>query len=126
MKKIFFFLLMVILTGTFFKSCYYDSKELLFPSIDNTCDTLNVKYSTSVDSVLTQYCTSCHSGTSASGNIRLDSYSNVKVQADNGNLMGTVTHSPGYKAMPEGTNTKLSDCTIAILQKWVDSGAPNN
>jgi hypothetical protein len=31
----------------------------------------------------------------------------------------------GFSPMPK-SNAKLSDCTIAQLEKWIAQGAPNN
>jgi hypothetical protein len=55
----------------------------------------------------------------------LDTYARVKTVADNGKLMGVITHANGFPQMPKGGN-KLSDCNIAKIKKWVDAGAPNN
>ncbi len=39
--------------------------------------------------------------------------------------MGSVDHLPGYPAMPKG-GTKLSDCKLTQIRKWIAAGAPNN
>ena len=127
-NKYFLIIPVLILIGFIIKSCYYDSKEYLFPQINTSCDTTNVTYSASVVPVLDQYCLGCHNNTSASslgGNIKLENYADVKTRADNGSLVGTISHDPGYSAMPKGAS-KLDDCTITIIKKWVDSGAPND
>jgi hypothetical protein len=108
------------------RSCYYDSKEYLFPVVNNTCDTSNVTYSVSVVNALDMYCTSCHSGSSPSGNVSLNNYAGVKLQVDNGKLLGTVNHSSGFISMPPEPASKIDDCSLTILQKWVNAGAPNN
>jgi hypothetical protein len=119
----------ILLLTFLMQQCYYDSKEFLFPEVGNTCDTTNVTYTASVVPVLDQYCLGCHNNTSASsagGNIKLENYPDVKTVADNGKLMGSVTHSSGFSWMPKGSSSKINDCSITILQIWVDSGAPNN
>lgn len=41
-------------------------------------------------------------------------------------LLGNIKHlTPGYVAMPQGA-AKLSDCDIAIIEAWINQGAPNN
>ncbi len=46
--------------------------------------------------------------------------------AQNGYLYGNITHAPGYNPMPDGGGGgKLSDCTIATIKKWIDSGTPH-
>lgn len=104
--------------------CYYDKHDVLNPA-SATCDTAIVTYSGSISPVLAANCTGCHSGANAPLNIRLDVYSNVNVQALNGSLLGAVTHSAGFSPMPKN-GTKLSDCNISKIAKWIEAGAPNN
>mgnify|MGYP006391754467 FL=1 len=92
---------------------------------NNTCDSNQFKYGANISIIINSYCTGCHSGTAASGNIDLSTYNNVKIQAANGRLVGAVTHAAGYSAMPKNAN-KLSDCQITQIKKWVEAGALNN
>jgi hypothetical protein len=127
-EKLFCLLPGIILFLGLFSGCYYDSEEFLYPEINPQCDTTNVTYSGSVQSVLLSYCLSCHSNTTASalgGNIKLEDYSDVKGLADNGRLVGAIQHDPGYSAMPKGEN-KLNDCTVSTFRIWIANGAPNN
>lgn len=115
----------VLFTASLLSSCYYDKEDLLYGSSAN-CDTTTVStYSGTVVTLLTANCTGCHSTASPSGGIALDNYTAVKAQVTNGKLMGSITQSTGYSAMPKG-GAKLSDCNIAKIQKWVNAGAPNN
>lgn len=104
-------------------SCYYDKSDLLYP--DTACDTSLVKYSTSVQPVLSSNCISCHGGATPSAGISLDNYAAVKLQVDNGRLWGAVSHNPSYSAMPKNSN-KLNACNLAKIKIWIDAGAPNN
>jgi hypothetical protein len=109
-------------------SCYYDSEEFLYPEINNQCDTTNITFSGSVSPVLSQYCFSCHSNSTAAaygGNIKLEDYADVKIQADNGRLLGAIQRAPGYSPMPKGAG-KLNDCTISLFQIWIENGASDN
>ncbi len=104
-------------------SCYYDKEEVLYP--DSICDTADVRYSTTVQPVLSSNCVSCHGGSTPSAGIKLDTYDGVSIQAANGRLWGAVSHSSNYSPMPKNSN-KLSACNLAKIKKWLDAGHPNN
>lgn len=89
------------------------------------CDTGAVTYAGTVAPLLQARCTGCHGSSGPAGGLNLSSYAQVRAVAANGQLMGTVSHAPGFRPMPQG-GTKLSDCDLAKLQRWVDAGAPNN
>jgi hypothetical protein len=89
------------------------------------CDTAQFKYGANISGIMSGYCTGCHSGAAPSGNIDLSNYNAVKIQAANGKLVGSVTHSAGFIAMPQNAN-KLIDCQITQIKKWVAAGALNN
>lgn len=118
----------ILVLGLSFSGCYYDSEEYLYGSLNSDCpDTSVYTFSGGVQPILQKYCYTCHSNSSSSmgGGIKLQNYADVKTQADNGKLIGTITHASGYKPMPEGSK-KMADCYIEVLQKWVKAGAPNN
>lgn len=111
-------------------SCYYDNfKELkpegALPSVTNTCDTSGVvSYSAQIVPILNASCTqNCHNGTGSGHD--LTNYAAVNFDAAGGSLYGSVAQVAPYQAMPQG-GSKLSDCDIAKIKKWVDGGAPNN
>ncbi len=125
MKKILFTLstlFCLLATG-----CYYDKEEELYPQgTGSTCVTTSVSYSTTINIILQNYgCISCHSSASAPGGVVLQGYTNVKTQATNGRLYGSINHSPGYVPMPLG-RPKMNTCDIAKVKAWIDAGAPNN
>ena len=103
--------------------CYNDKAENLYPQ--NLCDTAMVTYSGSVVPILSSNCFSCHGGISPSSGIKLDDYSGVIQQIDNGNLWGAVSHSVGYFPMPKNANM-LSSCNLANIRIWIAAGAPDN
>lgn len=90
-----------------------------------SCDSNQFKYAANISVIMSTYCTGCHAGSIPSGNILLNNYANVKIQANNGRLVGAVSHAAGYSAMPKNAN-KLSECQIAQIRKWVVAGALNN
>lgn len=106
--------------------CYYDNEQDLYPfSSSANCDTSAVTYAATVLPIVQSKCYSCHNAGSASGNVILEGYSNLKTYAANGKLIGTITHASGYSPMPQGGN-KLSDCDINKVQAWVNAGMLNN
>lgn len=93
--------------------------------VEDNCDTLDVKYSTHIEPVISTYCQGCHSGSNPDGNISLTSYSEVETIAANGKLLGVVEHQAAYSPMPKNGN-KLSDCDIAKIKIWINEGSQNN
>jgi hypothetical protein len=89
------------------------------------CDTAIFSYSAGVNPILQNNCVGCHNATTQNGGVNLATYANVKPYADNGKLYGSVAHLSGFKPMPNAS-TKLSDCQIRVIEKWVKAGAPNN
>jgi cytochrome c553 len=92
----------------------------------SSCDTAGeMKYSMHIVPVLQANCTGCHSASSAGGGIDLTNYAGVQLIAANASLMGSIKHIAGYSAMPKN-GSKLSDCEIIKIQKWVSNGSQNN
>jgi type 1 fimbria pilin len=119
--------IILILAIALIAGCYYDSEERLYPKLSSPCDDKDVTFSGTVTTIL-HPCQSCHSNSTASASgsgIKLQNYSDVMIQVNNGKLMGSVNHANGYIPMPNGGG-KLPDCEIAQLQKWIDNGSPNN
>ena len=125
-----YFLMVLVLTSASLMACYYDNEQDLYPSTSNNvipCDTTNLTYTTSILPIMTAQCTRCHSASkyvTDGGNIRLDSYSDVQIYANNGRIVGAITHSPGYTAMPDNT-AALSACDIEYFKHWIAIGMPN-
>ncbi len=119
-------LICIIVVLAFFSGCYYDSRENLYPTLNQTCtDTVNVTYSSKIVPILSSYCTSCHSGSSPSGNVQLSTYAGVKAVVDNGKLLGSIKQNGTASPMPQ-SGGKLDDCKITAFSKWINAGAPNN
>jgi hypothetical protein len=114
-----------ILSSLFFTGCYYDVVEELYPVNGSACDTSGVTYSLTVKPILDQNCNGCHSQASQQGGVVLETHSDVLVYANSGQLLGSIKHSAGYAAMPQG-GAKLSDCNILKIEKWIQDGSPDN
>jgi hypothetical protein len=120
MKKMFLFSAIV---AVIFTSCYYHKEDILYGT---NCDTTNVKYSSTIKSLLNNYsCLSCHAGANPPGGINLETYANVKTMVDNGRLYGAITHAGGFRPMPDG-GSKMNFCDINKIKAWMDAGAPDN
>lgn len=89
------------------------------------CVATNVSFANTVLPTLRTNCTGCHSGTTPSAGIDLNSYATVKVQAANGKLVGSISHTAGYIAMPSAT-VSISACEISQIKAWVTEGTLNN
>lgn len=89
------------------------------------CDTNSFIYSGPIRTMLNNKCQGCHSGVNAQGGIDFSTYAGLKVKVDDGKLWGAINHQPGFSAMPKN-GTKLSDCEITQVKKWMEAGAPNN
>lgn len=91
----------------------------------NMCDSASFTYSGAIRTIISNKCQGCHSGIAASAGIDLSTYAGIKAKVTDGRLWGAVNHQAGFSAMPKN-GAKLSDCEIAQIRKWIDSGSPNN
>ena len=110
-------------------SCSKKSEEIIISGNGgpDPCDTTNMKYTANVLPILKNNCYTCHgiATNNGSNGIILEGYDNLKVKADNGQLIGVITHAPGYPPMPQG-GAKLSDCDIHTVRSWINNGTQNN
>jgi hypothetical protein len=56
----------------------------------------------------------------------LENYAGVKSSVVNGKFLSSILWDGNAVQMPKNSPTKLSDCSIAQIQKWIDAGAANN
>jgi len=124
-KRIGLFTILFTCVMVWLISCTKESADKLDGNI--TCDTTNVSYSAGIVPILQNNCYSCHGtgSTGGSGGILLEGYTNLLKWAQNGYLVGNVTHAPGYIPMPYDGN-KLPDCEVNTIVAWVHQGAINN
>jgi len=105
------------------QGCTYD-KEALAPQ--SGCQpAANVSFSADVQPILRASCFSCHGNGSSFGNVSCQTYDDVKGLANNGSLIGSISHAAGFTAMPINA-PKLNDCNIDVVRTWVQEGAKNN
>jgi cytochrome c553 len=91
----------------------------------STCNSTNMTYSANIKPILQNNCFSCHGNGLSENGINFDTYAGVKAVADNGKLIGAITHASGFSPMPQG-GAKLSDCDINKIKDWINRGAQNN
>jgi hypothetical protein len=89
------------------------------------CDSSKFTFSGTIQPMLNTYCKSCHTTGSASKGVPLDNYNGVKAVADDGRLIGVIKRLPGYPAMPQG-GSKLSDCNVMLIERWIAAGTLND
>lgn len=101
--------------------CYKDSKEALYPS--GPCDTTNITWSKDIQPIVNSSCATsgCHDAATASGSYALNTYAGVKTIADNTRLLATIEAG----TMPKNSS-KLDDCTINKVRRWINQGALEN
>lgn len=89
------------------------------------CDTVNVTYTNTILPIIETSCKGCHSTYPLGGGIDLSTYDGLKTIALNGKLYGSVSFASGFIAMPQ-SGTKLADCQLVAIDKWIKAGAPQN
>jgi hypothetical protein len=119
-----------------FTSCYYDNIEdlhpapVIIPGINDStatggCDTAKViTYTADIKPIMEANCganTPCHSGATSNSGIDLATYAGAKAAAQ-GKLIGAIKWDGTASNMPKGSTSKINDCSIAKIQKWVDTG----
>jgi len=131
MMKIAAYLFPTLLVLCLLSTCFYDSEEYLYPQFNNLCDTTSgITFDKSVKPILNFDCYGCHSNKTAlkeGAGIKLEDYPDVKKKVTDGKLIGSITHSGCCSPMPWPLGaSKLEDCKITIIQKWILSDAPDN
>ncbi|MDZ7742967.1 MAG: hypothetical protein U5Q03_14845 [Bacteroidota bacterium] len=122
MKKILKLLLIFLMGSVLMTSCYYDNEEELYPTAQ-ACDTTAVSFSGDILGMADQYCQTCHSGSTPSGNLNLETYEQISAAAEK--MYERISKPMGDpQLMPPGQ--KLDDCTIKKLKIWIEEGKPNN
>ena len=89
------------------------------------CDTLDVSYLEDIAPIIQESCSSCHSGVNPSANISLTDYTEVRLQVDNGKLLGAISHKSGFIPMPYN-QPQLGQCAIDKIKIWIEAGALDN
>ena len=84
------------------------------------CSVVKAYYTENVAPILSLNCIGCHSGSTASAGLHLDSYTSVYSAIKSGNVWDRVTRVQGSNGfMPQG-GQKLSNANLDILQTFFD------
>jgi cytochrome c5 len=113
-----FFLGVLLVSG----GCYYDNEEALYPG--TVCDTTSPSYTTTISTIISSNCQSCHAGSTPSAGLSLTSYSQVKSAVETRNLLNHLLQKNGYSLMPP--SGQLSNCNIDQINSWIANGMPEN
>lgn len=127
MHKLFYYTFFILLPALF--SCSKSNEAAFQNTVQgnnpNSCTTANMKFSTDIAPILKANCNSCHNTSGATAGVNTETYSGVKLIADNGSLIGTITHASGFSPMPQG-GPKLATCDINKIKAWIAQGIQNN
>ena len=122
---------LVVVTAMISTSCSSNSKEVLFANnLQPICDTVNIKYSSTIKQIIDANCVSCHSASNSGalgGGTILDDYNNLfnNLDTTTGSGGGSLFININSGRMPKN-QAKLSSCEIAKIGKWISEGAKNN
>lgn len=92
---------------------------------ENACDSTKFTFAETIQPLIFSNCRGCHNEGLANGGVRLDSYEAIATVANDGRLVGTISHASGFVPMPF-QKEKLDECNITQIRKWVQAGALNN
>lgn len=101
------------------------SQGALNNSCTPDCDPTAFTFAATIQPMIDNYCTGCHSGSNPDGGLALVTYADISGSALDGSLMSSLTATNGYTLMPYLSNA-LVQCKIDQVQAWIDAGAPNN
>lgn len=119
-------------SGAIFVSCTNDKPEVA-PNLPSACDTASVTYAATIKPIFQAACldAGCHCPTcpQPGGYANWNSYSGLFEYAGDSlkklTLLQKLKHEGAAPYMPLG-GTKLSDCSVSKIQRWINLGAPNN
>ena len=84
------------------------------------CSVVKAYYTENVAPILSLNCIGCHSGSTASAGLHLDSYTSVYSAIKSGDISARVNRNSGDNGfMPQG-GQKLSNAKLDILQTFFD------
>ena len=114
-------LICITLCAFWIISCENQNEEDLFGT---SCDTISVSYSNDIEPLIAGKCLHCHY-TGGIAPFSLQTYDDVLIRVNTGQLEAAVNHYPGSPRMPQD-GPKLPDCELANINIWIREGAANN
>jgi hypothetical protein len=116
-------LAIILISAVTASGCYYDNEEYLYGK--ESCPEGEITYSAVIAPMISQNCLTCHDQGTSSGDVVLETHAQVVQQVESGKLIGVITHSSGFPAMPDDA-PQLSACKIEAVKVWIEGGALNN
>lgn len=117
--------MLLALLLAFAGGCSYDNLAELHPEIN--CDPTSVSFASDIVPIISGSCNSLAASCHGPGATKpLDTYAGVKVQVDEGKMLSSVTWDGNARQMPDGSSSKIDDCSISKLAQWIADGALNN
>ncbi len=107
----------------FIGGCTYDNEIDLYGTTE--CITEQMSYQDDILPIISENCYQCHSAAQNFGNVTIEGFDAFTVYVDNGSIIGSITHAPGFSPMPKN-RAKLIDCEIEKVMAWIEQGALNN
>ena len=118
MNRKFFFSLIIV--AAVIASCSSDSEDPMA-----TCEPDNLTYTNDIAAIINTNCATtdvCHTATSTRI-FSLADFNAVNLQIPENRISGAINQLSGFAAMPRNAE-RLDDCTIAMIDQWLDDGAP--
>lgn len=81
-----------------------------------------VNYTEHIEPIVSNYCTTCHAGSSPSDGIDLTTYESVRQHSEFGNLIARINDP--INPMP--TNGMMSESNRELFDYWVNNQFPEN
>ena len=125
--KLFLAALVALGLNAFSSGCAYDVEDELYPNPLANCDTIAVSYADDIAPIMQTNCYFCHStaNSPAGAGIILDSHAQMTVFVNNNRLLCAIEFGDGCSPMPP-SGAQISLCDLALMNSWVNNGAPNN
>ncbi|MEZ5197024.1 MAG: c-type cytochrome domain-containing protein [Bacteroidales bacterium] len=98
---------------------WVNDTTFVIPPDTTECDTSFVSYTGTVYPIFEANCISCHAPPTPEAGIDLTNFENVAFIAQNGSLMGAISHQPDFSPMPKDA-PPLTECEIIQIQKWIN------
>lgn len=116
-------ILFIVFLSSAVSGCYNDKEEFLYPQETPTCSNTDSKFSTAVNAIIQNKCSSsgCHDANTQAAGYQFVSYSDIHNNIESVNNSVFVSET-----MPKSGSTPLTDKEKVALKCWIDAGSPNN
>ena len=110
--------LIIISVMTSCTKAFIPEEEISTTTVTN--DTIT--YVTHIQSIVSNNCLSCHSGSTPQGNLLLENYNQVRSASENGTLIQRINDASN----PMPTAGLMPSSTRAVFDEWVQNGYLEN